>query len=296
MRNYFILFCVTLSIGLQAQIQQNINKPSGTVSNPIAEIDSIIFNAAGDEMQVILQGGEILSHLLGEIDSVTFFTITEPSAHSCGASNVHNPDLEFGTMTDQEGNVYKTIVIGTQEWMAENLNTGTYRNGDPIPIGITDSDWFNAGNLSLAACAYFNNDILYGCPHGKLYNFYAVADPRNLCPTGWHVPTDDEWTILTSFLGGEDIAGGKMKISGVQWWFGPNQDATDESGFSAMASGIRSVFGSFDVMGYFNRYWSSTYIDFGGMAWFRGLSYSTDDVWRSTDQWRNGYSVRCLKD
>ena len=161
MRNYLILICVALSMGLQAQIQQNINKPSGTVSNALAEIDSIIFNAAGDEMQVVLQGGETINHLLGEIDSVTFFTITDPSAHSCGASNLHNPDLEFGTMTDQEGNVYKTIVIGTQEWMAENLNTGSYRNGDPIPIGITDSDWFNAGNLSLAACAYFRNEILY---------------------------------------------------------------------------------------------------------------------------------------
>jgi len=122
MRIRILFLFLPWCLELQAQIQQNINKPSGTVSNAIAEIDSIRFNAAGDEMQVVLQSGETVSHVLGEIDSVTFFTLTDPSAHSCGASNVHNPDLEFGTMTDQEGNVYRTIVIGTQEWMAENLN------------------------------------------------------------------------------------------------------------------------------------------------------------------------------
>jgi uncharacterized protein (TIGR02145 family) len=298
MKNSILLIFLFIGCSIKAQVQQNINKPSGTVSNSISEVDSIRFNATGDSMQVVMQGGETVSHVLSEIDSVTFFTITDPSAHSCGASNVHNPDLEFGTMTDQEGNVYRTIVIGTQEWMAENLNTGTYRNGEPIPTGLSDIQWNTAGTASgiFGACANFNNNEQNSCPFGKLYNFYAVTDPRNLCPTGWHVPTDDEWTILTSFLGGEEIAGGKMKSTGLQYWNSPNQDASNESGFSGLAGGMRYNFGLFDLSGFFGLWWSSTSLDGGGLAWFRSLSYSTEDIQRGNNSWEFGYSIRCLKD
>jgi len=99
------------------------------------------------------------------------------------------------------------------------------------------------------------------------------------------VPTDDEWTILTSFLGGEDIAGGKMKSTGLQYWNSPNQDASNESGFSGLAGGVRYNFGLFDLSGFFGLWWSSTSLDGGGLAWFRSLSYSTDDVQRGNDSW-----------
>jgi hypothetical protein len=121
---------------------------------------------------------------------------TGTTLHSCGAVNVHNPDLTYGSMTDQEGNVYKTIVIGTQEWMAENLNTSIYRNGDEIITVISNADW---GGLTEGAWAYSSNNLNNECPYGKLYNWNACVDIRQLCPLGWHVPSDDEFTALIDF-------------------------------------------------------------------------------------------------
>jgi hypothetical protein len=123
--------------------------------------------------------------------------INTGSPATCGAPNVHNPAKTYGSMTDQQGNVYKTIVIGSQEWMAENLKTSIYRNGEAIANVTDDSQW---QVLTTGAWCYYNNDNQFNCPHGKLYNWYAVADPRNLCPTGWHVPTDGEWNVLIGYL------------------------------------------------------------------------------------------------
>jgi uncharacterized protein (TIGR02145 family) len=135
------------------------------------------------------------------------------SFHNCGATNVHNPDKTYGTMTDQQGNVYKTIVIGTQEWMAENLKTSIYRNGEAI-ANVTDGNQWSG--LTTGAWCYYENNSQYDCPYGKLYNWFAVSDSRKVCPTGWHVPTQGEWTTLTNYLGGESIAGGKMKSTSSQ--------------------------------------------------------------------------------
>jgi uncharacterized protein (TIGR02145 family) len=175
------------------------------------------------------------------------------SAHTCGAPNIHNPSLTYGSMTDQEGNVYKTIVIGTQEWMAENLNTSIYRNGDAIPTNLDDAAaWLNTTS---GAWAYYNSDASYACPYGKLYNWYACVDARQLCPVGWHVPTNAEWSVLTSYLDGEDVAGGKMKTTGTieaatgLWWV-PNQSATNSSGFSGAPGGYRNSLGDYNDVGY----------------------------------------------
>ena len=110
----------------------------------------------------------------------------------------------YGSVTDIDGNTYRTIVIGEQEWMAENLMVEHYANGDWIPNVTNDAQW---GNLSTGAWCYYNNDPQFECPYGKLYNWYTVADPRNVCPTGWHVPTDAEYTILTNYLGGAGPVG-----------------------------------------------------------------------------------------
>jgi len=151
------------------------------LSNLTSEIDSIRFNASGTEMQVILQGFDAELHEIIEIDRVTFDAISDQLPHSCGAPKVHNPAKSYGSMTDQQGNVYKTIVIGSQEWMAENLKTSIYRNGEPIENVTDNAQWVG---LATGARCYYNNDSQYECPYGKLYNWYAVADPRNLCPTG----------------------------------------------------------------------------------------------------------------
>ncbi len=271
------------------------------VSNSISEIDSIRFNASGTEMQVVLQGGETLSHFLAEIDSVTFEFAANciSTPHSCGAPCVHNPNLSYDTMTDQEGNEYKTIVIGTQEWMAENLKTSIYRNGEAIANVTDNTQWVG---LTTGAYCYYNYDSIYDCPYGKLYNWFAAADPRNLCPTGWHVPTDAEWNVLIIYLdpnadwGGNipNNAGGKMKSIGTQSWFPPNTGATNESGFSGLPSGAR-LYNQFSPIGNAGYWWSTTEVE-SFDAWSRFMNYTNGYAYQQVNLKINGFAVRCLRD
>ena len=195
-------------------------------------------------------------------------------------------------MTDQQGNVYKTIVIGTQEWMAENLKTTVYRNGNAIDNIIENYQWLD---LTTGAWASYNNDNQYDCPYGKLYNWFAVADPRYLCPTDWHVPTDGEWTALTDYIGGAAVAGGKMKTTGLQYWISPNTDATNESGFSGLPGGYRSSSGDFYNVGNGGYWWSSSEYD-ASRAWYRFLTYNYDNAYQDRNDNGVGFSVRCLRD
>jgi uncharacterized protein (TIGR02145 family) len=230
-------------------------------------------------------------------NEVNFTTAAGATPHTCGTANVHNPDLTYGTMTDQQGNVYKTIVIGTQEWMAENLNTSIYRNGDAIPTNLSDSEWSATSN---GAWAYYNNDPSYSCPYGKLYNWYTCVDARQLCPEGWHLPTDAEWTVLTDYLGGEDIAGGKMKTTGniegaTGVWYSPNQGAINSSGFSGVPGGGRLTNGDYATIGDEGYWWSSS--ESGtNIAFHRNMSFNDDDAIRLYNFKRVGFAVRCLSD
>jgi uncharacterized protein (TIGR02145 family) len=213
--------------------------------------------------------------------------------HTCGATNVHNPAKTYGSMTDQQGNVYKTIVIGTQEWMAENLKTTIYRNGNVIDNVTDDVQW---SGLTTGACVSYNNDSQYDCPYGKLYNWYAVVDPRHVCPTGWHEPTDGEWTTLTNYLGGESVAGGKMKSTGLQYWISPNTEATNESGFSGLPGGYRSYAdGSYNSIGSYGFWWSSSEYQVN-LAWTRYLYFDFGNANQFNNTKQDGFSVRCLRD
>ena len=194
-------------------------------------------------------------------------------------------------MTDIDGNVYQTIIIGTQVWMAENLKVSHYRNGDNIPTGHSSSYW---SNLSTGAYAVYNNDVINADTYGYLYNWYAVDDSRNIAPEGWHVPTDDEWQILVDYLGGSSVAGGKMKETGTEHWNSPNTGATNESGFTALPGGYRGLNGSYYGMG-FGCFWSSTEGS-SYHAWSRRLSYGNSEVYRNYDGKHAGFSVRCLRD
>lgn len=225
------------------------------------------------------------------------------TTHTCGADSVHNPNLSYGSMTDQQGNVYKTIVIGNQEWMAENLKTSIYRNGEAIANVMDNTQW---ANLTTGAWCYFNNDSQYECPYGKLYNWYAVADPRNVCPTGWHVPTDAEWNVLTGYLDPSynpnaegtqsTTAGGKMKSTGLQYWFDPNQDATNESGFSGLPSGVRTFSnGTFMNIGSGESWWCSTSYDLN-KSWYRTISFQQANIGRFYSNKKQGNALRCLRD
>lgn len=219
--------------------------------------------------------------------------INPPSGPSEGGGADHlNPDLTYGSVTDQDGNTYATIIIGEQEWMAENLRTTTYAKGDPIPNVTDDTQW---QSLTTGAWAHYNNDSQYENPYGKLYNWYTVDDPRNVCPTGWHVPTDSEWTVLTDYLGGQSVAGGKMKSTGTHYWYSPNTEASNESGFSGLPGAARNPSGSFGFIGYFGFWWSSTEPNTNS-AWYRSVNYDNGSVSRINVVKELGFSVRCLRD
>lgn len=208
------------------------------------------------------------------------------------------PSVATDTVTDSDGNEYNTVVIGTQEWMAENLKTTKYCNGDIIPNipWINNQQWVT---LTTPAWGHYDNDNQYDIPYGKLYNWLAVSDERNICPCGWHVPTDAEWTILVNHLGGPPTAGNKMKLSGTEYWWSPNTGSTNESGFSGLPGGIAGF--TFDGLGGQGWWWSSN--DLSGWVWIRMLSVNSGFVLRDAIHQVSifgfggpGLSIRCLKD
>ena len=186
-----------------------------------------------------------------------------------------------------------TIVIGTQQWMEKNLDVVTYRNGDVIPQVTNATAW---AALTTGAWCYYNNDVANGAIYGKLYNWYAVNDTRGLAPTGWHIPTDAEWTILTDKLEGALVAGGKMKSVGTTRWTPTNTGATNESGFTGLPGGYRSVNGTFAVIGGNGYWWSSSEDGATAYAWGRGMDYNLGSAYRNSYGKANGLSVRCLRD
>ena len=186
-----------------------------------------------------------------------------------------------------------SVRVGKQEWQAENLNVDRFRNGDLIPEVRTKEEWEAALMRGEPAWCYNDNDPENGKIYGKLYNWYAVNDSLGLAPEGWHIPTDGEWTILTDYLGGEEVAGGKMKTTGMAYWESPNEGATNESGFSALPGGYRDSRGSFYGFRCNAFFWSATVCDFH-RAWNRNLYIN--GMFRDGYYIGCGLSVRCLRD
>jgi len=198
-----------------------------------------------------------------------------------------------GTVTDSDGNAYNTVKIGDQVWMAENLKTTKYNDGmTAIPLVTDNTAW---SNLTTGAYCWYNNDeATYGDTYGALYNWYTV-NTGNLCPTGWHVPSDADWTTLTTYLGGVSVAGGKLKETGTTHWTTPNTGATNEVGFTAFPGGYRFIDVSFLGIGDIGSWWSSTEYA-PPHAWFRYLGYDDADVGGNYTNKKSGFSVRCLRD
>ncbi len=202
------------------------------------------------------------------------------------------------TVTDIDGNVYNTVSIGSQCWMAENLKTENYQNGDPIPGNLDAASW--AGTSS-GAWAVYNGIAANKATYGLLYNWYAVNDARGLCPSGWHVPTDNEWTTLTDGLGGSAVAGGSLKQTGTTsagtgLWFSPNTGATNSSGFTGIPAGNRNFNGeTYAPVGLNCLWWTSTKIG-GSSPYYRAVYYNNTTVGRFLLLETYGGSVRCIKD
>jgi uncharacterized protein (TIGR02145 family) len=176
--------------------------------------------------------------------------------------------------------------------MKENLRTTKFKNGSVIPLVSDQTSWSN--QTSSAYCWYNNNASTYGSTYGALYNWYS-ASSGNLCPDGWHVPSDAEWTTLTNFLGGMDIAGGKMKESGYAHWVNPNTGANNASNFTGLPGSFRDEIGAFDrIIGQYGFWWSTTENGTTN-AWDRGLFYDSNSTARGDGVKKNGISIRCLK-
>ncbi len=214
------------------------------------------------------------------------------------AGTAYGNQVTFSTMiADIDGNLYKIVFIGTQVWMAENLKTTKLNDNTLIPLVSDNTAW---ANLITPAFSWYNNDMVANkAVYGAIYNWYSV-NTGNLCPTGWHVPTDIEWHQLVLFLDQSAVisnpeslvAGNKLKESGTNHWQSPNSGATNESGFTALPGGMRDINGAFSRIGTSGFWWGSDI----STVWYRDLDFNYAGVIRVSPSKKNGLSVRCLKD
>ena len=200
------------------------------------------------------------------------------------------PDAQI--IKDIDGNIYHTITFGTQVWMRENLQTTRYNDGSVIPLATEQSAWYDLHAPGM--CWYDNDEGVNRNVYGALYNWYAL-DTGKLCPPGWHVPSDDEWAVLTECLGGEAIAGGKMKASGPPAWLNQYPDAQKSSGFDALPAGFRGKTGFIPASEVAAIFWSSTAFD-NDNAWTRYLQPDSIIAGREHGGKYHGFAIRCLKD
>ena len=211
------------------------------------------------------------------------------------AENALNAHLAHGDLPGDCSEVIATIC--DQDWMIKNLDVDHYRNGDPIPQVTDPIQW---QNLTTGAWCYYDHDPANDAIYGKLYNWYAVNDPRGLAPKGWHIPSHNEWTILSDCLGGENVAGGKMKETGTAHWLDPNTDATNSSGFTALPGGIKLPAGNlFLVINASGHWWSSTDATETGEdidTWARNIDYNGAYIGSANQIKGCGMSVRCVRD
>jgi uncharacterized protein (TIGR02145 family) len=206
------------------------------------------------------------------------------------SSTTSNPTSGI-TVTDADGNVYPTVVIGTQTWMAANLKTTKYNDGTSIPLVTNGTVW--STDTTAAYCWYNNDDTTYKNPYGALYNWYAVNTGK-LAPTGWHVPSDAEWATLVAYLADSTTAGGKLKEAGTSHWQSPNTGATNSTGFTEVPSGSRYSNGLFYLNGEYGWLWSTT-ASSSSQAWHEYLVYNSAAIYRVADVKNIGFSVRCVK-
>ena len=232
---------------------------------------------------------------------INFFTITLlcslPYLFTCCTNNKSKPADQNLVLQDSNTNHFSTIPplselkIGEQTWDATNLQVTHFKNGDLIPHAITPKAWEKAGSLKKPAWCYYHNDSTNNAKYGKLYNWFAVNDKRGLAPIGWHIASNNEWTTLINYLGGEAVAGNKIK---AKHGWNNKGNGTNSTGFTAAPGGYRFRNGIFNAEGYFGSWWTSTeYFTFS--SWFYSLRYDDDGIYRSNFGKEDGYAVRCLR-
>ncbi len=203
-------------------------------------------------------------------------------------------EINAQTVIDIDGNVYNTIVLGTQEWMTSNLKTLHFSNGDVIPHNLSQSAWSNLNQSSGAD--YYNNDSLIGSTYGVLYNWAAASNVNNVCPTGWHVPSNQEWTTLINFAGGSVTAGGPLKERDTVHWNYPNFNATNFTGFTALPGGLRHNTGGYQYLEDFGYWWTSSQGTANPSYGYNvKMSYADEVVLQYESNQRGGFAIRCLK-
>ncbi|MGC1390507.1 MAG: fibrobacter succinogenes major paralogous domain-containing protein [Bacteroidales bacterium] len=243
--------------------------------------------------------GSFISNLTGLTATTTYY-IRAYASNAAGTS--YGNEFTFTTpatslsVTDIDLNVYNTVNIGSQIWMVENLKTTRYNDNTAIPLINDIIAW---GALTTPGYCWYHNDESSYKAYGALYNWYTVDSQsnggKNICPTGWHVPSDAEWDTLIIFLGGEAVAGGKLKETGTTHWSNPNTGANNETGFSALPGGSRNLAGSFVGIGSYGIWWSATEVD-ATLAWRNYMDCNLGSSERGNGYKQGGFSVRCLQD
>jgi uncharacterized protein (TIGR02145 family) len=254
-----------------------------THSNPTVN-DNIITDGTGS--------GSFISVITG-LESGTDYYLRAFATNGTGTA-YGNAFVLITPLADIDGNIYNTVIIGNVAWMAENLKTTKYNDNTRIPNVTVNSDW---SSLSTPGYCWYNNDAASGQnKFGAFYNWYAVNTGK-LCPTGWHVPSEADWTALTDCLGGDINAGGRLKEVGTLHWMSPNEGATNDFGFTALPGGYRTGLsaGNFRALGYIGWWWASTESD---VIWARSrtIAFDVSEIAKGQGYKKNGYSVRCVKD
>jgi len=203
---------------------------------------------AQDTMYVYQQGGIITKIAVNKIDSIIFYAVTN--------GGTIEPISKDTVVTDVDGNVYNTVTIGSQVWLAENLKTTKYNDGTPIPLVKDSIEWSNLSTPGY--CWYSNDSVSYAQTYGAMYNWYTL-ETGNLCPTGWRIPSEEDWGKLIEYLG--DKAGGKLKETGTTHWKSPNTGATNSSGFTALPGGVRRYDGIFGLIEEYANWWTTYFED-----------------------------------
>ncbi len=256
----------------------------GTDHNPNID-DLITADGAGS--------GSFLS-AINDLNANTTYYLRAYATNTAGTG--YGNEISFRTwheeiVYDLDGNPYHVVTIGSQDWLVENLKVTQYNNGDPVSYVPDNTEW---DNMSTGAYCDYNNDDANSAIYGRLYNWFAASDGRNLAPEGWHVSTDAEWTDLANHLGGEAVAGGKLKETGFTHWLEPNSEATNETGFSGLPGGGRTWGGIYEYINGGGTWWTSS-SDNGTDGWIRYLDHGAFDVWRYVDPVVFGRSIRCVR-